>query len=272
MGRATTPVAVLYPRGRRAGTQSDEAHIGQYELIGEIGRGGMGTVYLAGRNGHAGFRRLSALKLMHQHLAEDSDFLTMFLDEARIAARIHHANVVSILDLDMSSRGYFVVMDYVEGCSLAQLMSRSSSHRTPRVLARIVIDFLLGLHAAHSLRDERDRPLELVHRDVSPANVLVGVDGVARITDFGVAKARARIASTQPGVHKGTLSYASPEQLRSTRLVDARTEDDVGIRMCHAVDQFRSFGDFMKGDISSAGDINEHAMGSFNGCVHKKRA
>ncbi len=202
----------------------EENRIGPYELVGMLARGGMGTVYLCRKNGLAGFERLSALKLMHAHLSDETGFLTMFLDEARIAARIHHANVVSVLDLDVSPRGHYVVMEYVEGATLAQLLSRTPNQRSARILAPVIIDLLAGLQAAHELRDERGQLLELVHRDVSPTNVLIGVDGVARITDFGIAKARARITSTQPDVRKATLSYAAPEQMRATSSVDARTD------------------------------------------------
>lgn len=202
----------------------EENRIGPYELVGMLARGGMGTVYLCRKNGLAGFERLSALKLMHAHLTDETGFLTMFLDEARIAARIHHANVVSVLDLDVSPRGHYVVMEYVEGATLAQLLSRTPNQRSARILVPVIVDLLAGLQAAHDLRDERGQLLELVHRDVSPSNVLIGVDGVARITDFGIAKARARITSTQPDVRKATLSYAAPEQLRATSSVDARTD------------------------------------------------
>ncbi len=222
MMRASTqvPTPLIDPMPPAA----EENRVGAYELVGMLARGGMGTVYLCRKNGLAGFERLSALKLMHAHLSDETGFLTMFLDEARIAARIHHANVVGVVDLDVSPRGHYVVMEYVEGATLAQLLSRTPNQRSPRILVPILIDLLAGLQAAHQLRDERGQLLELVHRDVSPTNVLIGVDGVARITDFGIAKARARITSTQPDVRKATLSYAAPEQIRATSSVDARTD------------------------------------------------
>jgi serine/threonine-protein kinase len=206
----------LFPRSWR--------QIDRYELIAEIARGGMGTVYLCRQTGQAGFQRLYALKLMHQHLAEDADFVGMFLDEARIAASIHHHNVVGILDLGACERGHFVVMEYIEGCTLGQLLRRSRDRRPPQLVAPIILGLLDGLHAAHTHRGDDGELMQLVHRDVSPANVLIGVDGVARITDFGIAKARSRITSTQPGVFKGKLAYTAPELLDQLQPIDARAD------------------------------------------------
>jgi serine/threonine protein kinase len=197
--------------------------IGRYELIAQLAQGGMGTVFLARIAGEAGFSRLYAVKLMHEHLASEEAFVGMFLDEARLAAGIHHSNVVSVVDLGVCERGHFVVMQYVEGCTLEQLLKRHTQ-RPPEIIVPLVIDLLHGLHAAHTLQDEEGHLLELVHRDVSPANVLVGVDGVARITDFGIAKARSRITATRPGLLKGKLSYSAPEQLTAETPIDARTD------------------------------------------------
>jgi serine/threonine protein kinase len=197
--------------------------IGRYELIAQLAQGGMGTVFLARIAGEAGFSRLYAVKLMHEHLASEEAFVGMFLDEARLAAGIHHSNVVSVVDLGVCERGHFVVMQYVEGCTLEQLLKRHAL-RPPEMIIPLVIDLLHGLHAAHTLEDDEGNLLELVHRDVSPANVLVGIDGVARITDFGIAKARSRITATRPGLLKGKLSYAAPEQLTAESPIDARTD------------------------------------------------
>jgi serine/threonine-protein kinase len=209
--------------------------IGRYELIAQLAQGGMGTVFLARIAGEAGFSRLYAVKLMHEHLASDEAFVGMFLDEARLAAGIHHTNVVSVVDLGVCERGHFVVMQYVEGCTLEQLLKRHAE-RPPEMIIPLVIDLLHGLHAAHTLQDADGRLLELVHRDVSPANVLVGIDGVARITDFGIAKARSRITATRPGLLKGKLSYAAPEQFTAVTPVDARTDIfSVGVLMWSAL-------------------------------------
>lgn len=206
-------------------TQSEEgtANFGSYELLAEIARGGMATVYLCRRSGEQGFQRLFALKVMHAHLAEEEEFVTMLLDEARIAARVHHPNAVGIVDIGESKGGYYLVMEYVEGCSLSDILRRQREHRPAELIVPIAIDILRGLHAAHGLTDDAGAPLHLIHRDVSPQNILVGIDGVARITDFGIAKAEARITSTRPGMFKGKLQYMSPEQLRS-RDLDPRSD------------------------------------------------
>lgn len=184
----------------------------------------MGTVYLCRHSGEAGFRRLYALKLVHDHLAQDEDVIDMLLDEARIASRIHHAKVVPILDLGKVEGRYYLVMDYIEGCSLAQLCRRQKNKRPPELVVPLVIDALEGLHAAHTLVDDDDKPLELVHRDVSPQNILIGVDGIARVIDFGIAKASARRSSTREGRMKGKLAYMAPEQLIEDAAVDCRSD------------------------------------------------
>ncbi len=188
--------------------------LGRYELLGTLGTGGMATVYLARTAGEAGFQRLFAIKVLHRHLENETGFLTMFLDEARIAARLHHPNVVPIVDLATESGLHYVAMEYIEGCSLSALLKKHPQDRPPRVLVPIVIDALAGLDAAHSLTDDAGNPINLVHRDVSPQNILVGVDGAARITDFGVARAESRLGGTRPGQLKGKIAYMSPEQIR----------------------------------------------------------
>jgi serine/threonine protein kinase len=181
----------------------------------------MGTVLLARVAGAGGFSRLYALKLLHKHLMYDSEFVDMLLDEARIAARIHHPNAVAIHEVGFNeAHGYYLVMDYVEGVTLwdvNQQMGPASPGRA-KLCAKVVYDALLGLEAAHTLTDEMGRPLKVVHRDMSPQNILVGVDGIARVTDFGIAKAAARISGTTPGQVKGKLAYMAPEQARGKEL------------------------------------------------------
>lgn len=198
--------------------------LGRYELIGELARGGMGTVYLARHAGEAGFQRMFAIKVLHSHLEDEATFVDMLRDEARIAARLHHPNVVAIVDLGSHGRQHYVVMDYVEGPSFATLWKRSADKRPLALMLSILIDTLDGLHAAHALKDDDGADLNLVHRDVSPQNILVGVDGVARITDFGIAKAGSRISSTQPGMRKGKLQFMSPEQVKDEGPIDRRTD------------------------------------------------
>lgn len=189
----------------------------RYELVGELASGGMATVFLGRIGGVGGFQRFVAIKRLHPHLAHEQDFVEMFIDEARLAASIHHPNVVPILDIGASEHGYYLAMEYIEGDTLARLLARAASTgaRLPMPIAlRIVLDTLAGLHAAHELRDEQDALLGLVHRDVSPQNILVGVDGTSRITDFGVAHASSRLSTTRGGQLKGKLAYMAPEQAR----------------------------------------------------------
>lgn len=198
--------------------------LGPYEVIAEIARGGMGVVYLCRRSGEAGFERLFAVKALHEHLADDEMFVGMLLDEARLAAKIHHHNVASVVELGRSERGYYLVMPYVEGCSLDQLLARSPRYRPPSLIVPIMIGVLNGLHAAHTVEDDDGKPAGLIHRDVSSHNILVGADGDARITDFGIAKARARISSTAPGVIKGKISLCAPEVFTKESPVDHRSD------------------------------------------------
>ena len=197
----------------------------RYEIIAEIARGGMGTVYLARLAGAGGFERLMALKLMHEHLAEDQAFVTMLLDEARTAAAIHHPNAVGIADVCESPVGYYLVMSYVDGFSLAHLLSHEHLSETARLRAgiRMIADAAHGLHAAHTAKNAKGERLGIVHRDVSPQNVLVGTDGVGRIIDFGIALAASRVATSRPGMLKGKPSYMAPEQARGD-VCDARTD------------------------------------------------
>lgn len=206
---------------------AERQRIDRYELVAEIASGGMATVYLARRAGVGGFKRFVAVKRLHPHLATDGEFVQMFLDEARVAALIHHPNVVSITEVGASDRGYYLVMDYIEGDTLARLMSDCADVGTSVPLGiglRIVVDMLTGLHAAHELHDDQGNPTGLVHRDVSPQNILVGLDGVTRISDFGVARARTRLADTRVGQLKGKIAYMAPEQAAGDELLDRRAD------------------------------------------------
>jgi eukaryotic-like serine/threonine-protein kinase len=187
----------------------------------------MATVYLARVSGAGGFQRFVAIKRLHPHLAREEEFIEMFLDEARLAARIHHPNVVSILEIGTSEQGYYIVMEYVEGDTLAHLLTHCTKRgqRLPmNVALRIIIDVLAGLDAAHELKDDDGKSLEIVHRDVSPQNVLVGVDGSARLSDFGVARAATRLTITRTGQVKGKVAYMAPEQARGEKDIDGRAD------------------------------------------------
>lgn len=200
------------------------ALVDRYELLCELASGGMGTVYIARRAGPEGFQRLLAVKLCHRELAEDPDFVSMFIDEARLAASIHHAHVVSTIDVGLAADTLFLAMEYVEGASLASLMTAAhhAGARLPTpVVLRVVADLLTGLSAAHGAEDVQGRPLGIIHRDVSPQNVLVGADGLSRLLDFGVAKAVERRSVTRAGHTKGKAAYMAPEQLRGDELTQS---------------------------------------------------
>ncbi|MFO0570669.1 MAG: serine/threonine-protein kinase [Polyangiaceae bacterium] len=195
--------------------------IGKYELLVPLGTGGMASVFLARVPVGADTFRHVALKLMHSHLRFDKSAAAMFLDEARLAARIHHPNVVAVSEVGEFEQYAYLVMDYVEGENLACILrwARAEGMEPSRaVLARILNDALSGLHAAHELRDESGESLEVVHRDFSPQNVLVGVEGMTRLTDFGIAKAVGRSESTSSGIIKGKVAYMPPEQVLGQRL------------------------------------------------------
>ena len=181
----------------------------------------MATVHLGRLLGPVGFSRTVAIKRLHAQFASDPEFVSMFLDEARLAARIRHPNVVPTLDVVATGGELFLVMEYVPGESIARLARtlRENHEALPtRILSAIMAGVLHGLHAAHEAKDERGAPLGIVHRDMSPQNVLVGTDGVARVLDFGVAKAAGRMQTTREGQIKGKLAYMPPEQLRGAEV------------------------------------------------------
>ncbi len=207
-------------------SQKEQKKIGRYLLCGEIAAGGMATVHLGRLRGEVGFSRTVAIKRMHPQYAKEADFVSMFVDEARLVARIRHPNVVPTLDVVASEDELLVVMEYVQGETLSRVLraARKDAGDVPiRVIAAIVANLLEGLHAAHEAVSEQGEPLGIVHRDVSPQNVIVGVDGGARVLDFGVAKAVGRLQITREGQIKGKLPYMAVEQLHGTA-VDRRTD------------------------------------------------
>ncbi|HTQ06126.1 MAG TPA: serine/threonine-protein kinase [Polyangiaceae bacterium] len=191
--------------------------VGRYALFDEIACGGMAAVHVGRLVGPVGFSRTVAIKRLHPQFAKDPEFVTMFLDEARLAARVRHPNVVPTLDVVASQGELFLVMEYVQGESFARLLhiAKSNGQRIPRdIVCAILASVLHGLHAAHEAKSERGEPLGIVHRDVSPQNILVGVDGIARVLDFGIAKAAGRAQVTREGQVRGKMAYIAPEQLQ----------------------------------------------------------
>lgn len=200
---------------------------GRYEALLRIGRGGMAEVYAGRVRGEAGFQKLVAIKRMLPHLAEDSRFSAMFLDEARLAAHISSPYVVTTQDLGRADDGsLYLVMELVVGATLSSFLRNAARHGTCVPLpisVEVLAQAAQGLHDAHEAKTPLGDPLEIVHRDVSPQNILVGVDGRARITDFGVARAMMRRTDTSTGELKGKLAYFSPEQVRDGEL-DRRSD------------------------------------------------
>lgn len=226
--------------------------VGRYALFDEIAAGGMATVHLGRLVGQVGFSRTVAVKRLHPQYAKDHDFVSMFVDEAKLASRIQHPNVVSTLDVVKTDDELFLVMEYVQGESLSKLV-RQAARNGERIPVNIVLSvmsgMLHGLHAAHEAKSENREPLNLVHRDISPQNVHVGVDGVARVLDFGVAKAQVRSGATKDGQMKGKLSYMSPEQLNGQE-VDRRSDVfSAGIVLWEALAGKRLFAGSDTGEI-----------------------
>lgn len=224
----------------------------RYELLVKIASGGMATVYVGRLSAAVGITRLVAIKRAHAHLLENATFGRMLIAEAKLASRIHHPNVVAVQNVEEIEGELLLVMDYVEGASLSDLMMNSGARDIDedddhhgeasrvvaakkdeqplpaRVVTRILLDACAGLHAAHELTDDDGKPLGIVHRDVSPHNILVGVDGVARLTDFGIAKSSVgghtqSGGRTSTGALKGKVAYMAPEYVDSGRL-DARSD------------------------------------------------
>jgi serine/threonine-protein kinase len=200
--------------------------VGRYLLFDVIGGGGMAKVHIGRVLGAAGFSRTVAIKRLHPERARDPRFTTMLVDEARLVSRIRHTNVVPTLDVVAAGAELLLVMEYVPGVAISQLVSLAAgrSERIPLpIAARLVLDVLAGLGAAHAATSERGRALGIVHRDVSPQNVIAGTDGVARVVDFGIAKAEGKLSITREGEIKGKLAYMAPEQLRGEE-VDLRAD------------------------------------------------
>ncbi len=198
-----------------ATAQRSRTEVGRFRPIAEIGRGGMAEVHLAHAQGPNGFHKLVVLKLVREHLAEDPDAKTMLMDEARLAGRLNHPNVVQTLEVTEVDGSPVIVMEYLEGQSFSAILRRSRARGTPLDLAsclHIVCEALQGLHYAHQLKNFDGTPLRLVHRDVSPHNIFVTYEGRIKVLDFGIAKAAITQSETRAGVLKGKVSYMAPEQ------------------------------------------------------------
>lgn len=195
---------------------SPDLIFGKYEIQSRLAVGGMGEVFFAVQRGVQGFERPAILKNLLPDLAQQETFVEQFLDEARVAATLNHPNVVSIYEVGLWNGTYFIAMEYIQGRNISQLIRASIKGRfkmSPLVAGLIVRDAALGLHHAHVAVDGRGEPLNIVHRDVSPQNIMVRDDGVTKVVDFGIARAANRATRTQTGAVKGKLAYMPPEQI-----------------------------------------------------------
>jgi len=219
-GNAEAPTAfaieemTLIPKAQRT--------FGRYSLICRLASGGMANLYLAQLAGPEGFQKLVAIKRIHDHLSSHRDFIEMFTDEARLAARISHPNVVQVLEFGHLGATQYIAMEYVDGENVMALL-RATRDVTLPVCAMIVAQAAAGLHAAHELRDSHGALLNVVHRDVSPANILLSYSGAVKVVDFGVARARSNLHVTGGGTIKGKFAYLAPEQTRTSD-VDRRAD------------------------------------------------
>jgi serine/threonine protein kinase len=199
---------------------------GSYQLLKRLATGGMAQIYLARQSGPEGFEKLLVVKRILPHLAENEEFIQMFLDEARIAARLNHSNIVQIFNLGELDDTYFIAMEYIHGEDLRRISRKSQAHSSEMPLplvCRIIMEACAGLDYAHKLTDSDGQPLGIVHRDISPQNLLVTFEGGVKIVDFGIAKASDQATVTRSGVLKGKYAYMSPEQATGQPL-DGRSD------------------------------------------------
>lgn len=211
----------------------------RYRIVSRIANGGMGSVYMASQHGAAGFRRVVAIKRAFPHLLEDPGFRKLIASEARLASLVRHPNVVAVSDVEESDGELSIVMEYIEGVSLAELL-RGDALLPLHLALRIVLDAAEGLEAIHTCADEAGRPLKLVHRDISPQNILVGVDGVARIADFGIAQTYDN-GATGSGVLRGKPAYMAPEYIETSVATPACDVFALAVIMWEALTRHRLF-------------------------------
>ena len=236
---------------------SGPLRVGRYIVEDRIAAGGMATVHIGRLHGAAGFSRTVAIKRLLPHFACNPVFQSLFVHEARLVARIQHPNVVATLDVVADEGELMLVMDYVPGETLSRLMQAvvSRSGRVPQSIGlAIVRDALCGLHAAHEARDRRGDALDIVHRDISPQNLMVGSDGVTRVLDFGVAKAATSVEVTREGLVRGKAAYMAPEQLLGARVTRRADIYAVGVVLWEVLVHARLFPGGMRPELAAGGD------------------
>ena len=219
---------------------------GKYQAVSPVGRGGMASVWLGYTHGEAGFRRKVAIKRVLRHLHSDERFEAMFVEEARVVADLNHPNIVQVHDFGREADGgYFIIMEWVDGISLADYVKaheRASKQVDWQIAAAICIEVLRGLSAAHSRTEASGRPVPVIHRDVTPSNILVGINGVIKLADFGLARAMDRPRMTDPGVVKGKVAYLAPELLENAKPDPRCDVYSLGVVLWEALAGKRLFG------------------------------
>lgn len=242
----------------RAAGLTPGTQLGRYTLLRRLAVGGMAELYIAQQSGAAGFAKIVALKRILPHLAEDPTFTNMFLDEARLASGLNHPNLAHVLDFGEYDGEHFLTMEYVHGRNLLQLLRAAAAQTLPLACALAICTRVArGLHDLHEQRSPDGRPMGLVHRDVSPSNVLVSFDGEVKLTDFGIAKAMELTSATRSGTFKGKLGHSSPEQARGEE-IDRRSdvfclgilvyEATTGARAFSGANEFAVLGKVARGD------------------------
>jgi serine/threonine protein kinase len=227
----------------RAGSWRDDS-FGPYRLLDRVAVGGMAEVFKAKRSGVEGFEKIVALKRILPHLSENKEFLTMFVDEAKMVAGLTHPNIVQIFDLGKIDTSYYIAMEYVHGHDLRSIVKRTRNKglRMPLDLSlRVISQVCSALEYAHRKKDERGQPMEIVHRDVSPQNILIAFEGNVKLADFGIAKAATKASKTERGALRGKLLYMSPEQAWG-RAIDHRSDVfSLGLVLYEMVSEHKPF-------------------------------
>ena len=217
-----TEKEITYFHSWRKEKRMEKASFGKYELLSPLGAGGMGVTYLACRKGVEGFEKKVVLKKLPTHVANDPLLSRSLVSEAKIAVLLDHPNIVSIYELAQAQDEYYIAMEYVEGVTLSTLFRQKQAIQ-PEILICTLMQVLLALQYAHDAKDTNNRPLNIIHRDISPDNILISRKGIAKLADFGLAKIRTQLEKTQPGTLKGKFGYMSPEQAKGEQL-DSRTD------------------------------------------------
>jgi eukaryotic-like serine/threonine-protein kinase len=220
--------------------------LGKYELVRHLATGGMAEIWLAEQTGPGGFNKQLVIKRILPHLARDERFTQMFLDEARTVAHLNHPNIGQVFELGEIDGNYFIAMEYIDGVDLAALKGLADKSGLPipvEMCARIVRDTLVALDYAHDFADKDGNPVGLIHRDISPQNVLVSNDGIVKLVDFGVAKAALNESKTEAGAVKGKFAYMAPEQIQNARLDRRADIFAVGILLYELLTGIKPFGD-----------------------------